>query len=168
MIKASGGRLAAVSPAYAPTCAVEFVDLVASTIIVRSLEREDAGDLLPSPMPGASPAALEQERTSPRASRAVQLRRHAEGIEDGELKASMETSRARKAAIAAELAPTGEHSPLAGIAGRPGAAQIRDGLPPGLTRQVIQACCQVPPAGFIAGTTAETYDPELITVNLRH
>jgi hypothetical protein len=139
-----------------------------STIIVRFLEREDAGDLLPSPMPGVSPAALEQERTSLRARRAVQLRMHAEGpIDDGELKVSMETFRASEAAIAAELASIGGHSPLAGTAGRPDAAQIRDRLTLGLKRQVIRACCQVPPVEFIAGTTAETYDPELITVSLR-
>jgi hypothetical protein len=51
----------------------ESADLVVGTIIVCFLEREDAGDLLPSPMPGVSPAALEQERTSLRASRAVPL-----------------------------------------------------------------------------------------------
>jgi hypothetical protein len=101
---------------------IELVGLVAGTIIVRFLEREDAGDLLPSPMPGVSPAALEQERTSLRASRAVQLRMHPEGRYDGELKASMETFRAREAAIAAELASIGEHSPLGAIAGRPDAA----------------------------------------------
>jgi hypothetical protein len=56
---------------------------------------------------------------------------------------------------------------VAGIAGRPGAARIREGLPLGLKRQVIRACCQVPPVEFIVGTAAETYDPELITVNLR-
>jgi hypothetical protein len=59
------------------------------------------------------------------------------------------------------------HSPLAGTAGRPDAARIRDGLTLGLKRHVIRACCHVPPVGFIAGTTAETYDPELITVSLR-
>ncbi len=63
----------------------------------------------------------------------MQLRRHAEGVGDGELKASMETFRAREAAMAAELASTGEHSPLAGIAGRPDAAQIQDG--PGRDRR---------------------------------
>lgn len=51
-------------------------------------------------MPGVSPAALAQERTALRARRAVQLRMHAEGGHDGELKASMETFRAREAAIA--------------------------------------------------------------------
>ena len=79
----------------------------------------------------------------------------------------METFRTHEAAFAAELASTGEHSPLAGTAGRPDAAQIRDGLTLGLKRHVIRACCHVPPVGFIAGTTAETYDPELITVSLR-
>jgi len=58
-------------------------------------------------------------------------------------------------------------TPLAGTAGRPDAAQIWDGLTLGLKRQVIRACCQVPPVEFIAGTTAGTDDPELITVNLR-
>jgi hypothetical protein len=87
--------------------------------------------------------------------------------DDGELKASMETFRAREAAIAAELASIGEHSPLVGIAGRPDAAQIWEGLTLGLKRQVIRACCQVPPVEFIVGTTAEIYDPELVTVNLR-
>jgi len=129
MIKAGGGCLAAISSACAPTCAVEFADLVVSTIIVCFPERQDAGDLLPSPVPGVSHSW--QKRASLRARRAVQLRRHAEGVGDGELKASMETFRAREAAMAAELASTGEHSPLAGIAGRPDAAQIRDGLPPG-------------------------------------
>jgi short chain dehydrogenase len=65
--------------ACAPTCPVEFADLVVRTIIVRFLEREDVGDFLPSPMPGVSPAALEQERASLRARRAVPLRMHAEG-----------------------------------------------------------------------------------------
>ena len=130
MIKAGDGCLAAISSACAPTCAVEFADLVVSTIIVCFPERQDAGDLLPSPVPGVSPAflagarlpACQESRAAPEARR---------GGSDGELKASMETFRAREAAMAAELASTGEHSPLAGIAGRPDAAQIRDGLPPG-------------------------------------
>ncbi len=63
--------------------------------------------------------------------------------------------------------PSASTPPLAGIAGRPDAAQIWDGLTLGLKGQVIRACCQVPPVEFIAGTTAEIYDPELITVNLR-
>jgi hypothetical protein len=85
---------------------------------------------------------------------------HAEGrIDDSELKASMETFRAREAAIAAERASTGEHSPLAGTAGRPDAAQIWDGLTLGLKRHATRACCQVSPVEFIAGTTAGTYDP---------
>ena len=103
-----------------------------------------------------------------RARRVVQLRMRAEGrIDDSELKASMETFRTREAAIAAELASIGEHSPLAGIAGRPGAARIWGGPTLGLKRHVIRACRQVPPVGFIVGTTAETHDPGLITVNLR-
>ena len=56
---------------------------------------------------------------------------------------------------------------MAGTAGRPDTARIRDGLTPGLKRHVIRACCHVPPVAFIAGTIAGTYDPELITVNLR-
>ena len=56
----------------------------------------------------------------------------------------METFRTHEAAIAAELASTGEHSPLAGTAGRPDAARIRDGLTLGLKRHVIRACCHVP------------------------
>ena len=112
-------------------------------------------------MPGVIPAALEQERASLRARRAAQLRMHAEWpIDDGELKASMETFRAREAALAAELASIGEHSPLAGTAGRRDAGRIWEGLTLGLKRQVIRACCPVPPAEFIAGTTAETYDPQ--------
>ena len=97
----------------------------------------------------------------------MQLRRHAEGVGDGELKASMETFRAREAARAAELASTGEHSPLAGHrrASRRRADPGR--AAPGLERQVIRACCQVPPARFIAGAAAGTCDPELITVSLR-
>jgi hypothetical protein len=60
----------------------------------------------------ASGAEGQQEHASLRARRAVQLRMHAEGaIDDGELKASMETVRAREAAIAAERASIGEHSP---------------------------------------------------------
>jgi hypothetical protein len=72
----------------------------------------------------------------------------------------MQTVRAREAAIAAERAFIGEHSSLAGTAGRPDAAQIRDGLTSGLKRHAIRACCQVPPVEFIAATTAGTYDPQ--------
>jgi hypothetical protein len=71
----------------------------------------------------------------------------------------METFRTHEAAIAAELASTGEHSPLAGTAGRPDAARIRDGLTLGLKRHAIRGCCQVSPVEFIAGTTAGTNDP---------
>ena len=78
MIKAGGGCLAAISSACAPTCAVEFAGLVVSTIIVCFPERQDAGDLLPSPVPGVSHSW--QKRASLRARRAVQLRRHAEGV----------------------------------------------------------------------------------------
>jgi hypothetical protein len=88
------------------------------------------------------------------------------GRYDGELKASMETFRTHEAAIAAEPASIAS-TPLTGIAGRPDAARIRDGLTLGLKRHVIRACCHVPSVGFIAGTTAGTYDPELITVSLR-
>ena len=146
----------------------EFADRVVSTIITRYLAREDAGDLLPPPAPGADPAALEAERASLRARRAVQLRLHAEGtIDDGELATTLETFRARDTAIVAELAAVGEHSPLAGIAGRRDAAEIWEGLTLGLRRQVIRACCGTPAIVFAHGTAADAYDPRLIIVNLR-
>jgi site-specific DNA recombinase len=153
----------------APRRPAEFADKVVTTIITRYLAREDAGDLLPAAAPGIDPAALEQERTELRGRRLVQLRMHAEGsIEDDELKVTLETFRAREAAIDAELASIGEHSPLAGIAGRPDAAEIWEGLTLGLRREIIRACCDEPPVLFIPPKApGAVYDPELIKVNLR-
>jgi hypothetical protein len=148
-------------------CPVEFADLVVNTIIVRFLEREDSGDLLPSSMSEVRSAALEQEHTSLPARRAVQLRMHADGaIDGGELKAwhgDVPGARDRHrggAGVPPASTPRWRESPGVPTPCRSGRAA------PGLGRQVIRAYCQVPPDEFTAGATAEVYDPELITVNL--
>lgn len=137
-------------------------------VITRYLAREDAGDLLPSPRAGPDRAALEAERTALRGRRAVQLRLHAEGsIDDDELKTALETFGARLAVISAELENTGRHSVLTGIAGRPDAAQVWDGLTLGLRREVIRACCEDPPVVFLPGKPPDVFNPELIKLNIK-
>ena len=147
---------------------VEFADAVVRGVITRYLAREDAGDLLPSPRAGPDRAALEAERTALRGRRAVQLRLHAEGsIDDDELKTALETFGARLAVISAELENTGRHSVLTGIAGRPDAAQVWDGLTLGLRREVIRACCEDPPVVFLPGKPPDVFNPELIKLNIK-
>lgn len=147
---------------------VEFADRVVSEVITRYLAQEDAGDLLPAPAPGINRAALEQERSALRARRLVQLGMHAQGtIDEGELKTTLEAFRAREAAISAELDSAGERSPLAGIAGRPDASEIWEGLTLGLKREIIRTCCDAPPVVFLHGKPPDVFDPGLITVNLK-
>jgi hypothetical protein len=117
---------------------------------------------------GPDRAALEAERTALRGRRAVQLRLHAEGsIDDDELKTALETFGARLAVISAELENTGRHSVLTGIAGRPDAAQVWDGLTLGLRREVIRACCEDPPVVFLPGKPPDVFNPELIKLNIK-
>jgi hypothetical protein len=91
-----------------------------------------------------TPADLRREAASLRELLNEQARMHARGVIDGQqLAAGSAELRARLGATEGRLNALEETSPLAGIAGRPDAAKIWDGLELGRKRAILRAAATV-------------------------
>jgi DNA invertase Pin-like site-specific DNA recombinase len=105
----------------------------------------DAADLLIPPEGGDKTAAeLRREVTALRELLNEQARLHARGVIDGQqLAAGSEELRSRLSAAEGKLSALEATSPLAGIAGRPDAAEIWRGLDLGRKRAILRAAVTV-------------------------
>jgi site-specific DNA recombinase len=117
-------------------------ELVAETIIAR-LKRPDAVNLLPASK-GIDTGALRREASSLRELLDEQARLHARGIIDTrQLAAGSAELRTRLEQAENTLAEAAATSPMAGLAGQPGAGQVWERLDLGRRRAVLRALVDV-------------------------
>jgi site-specific DNA recombinase len=174
-VKVSGGR--ADNPTY--HCATVAgghlrrqarpVDDMVSKLITGRLARPDAADLLPSrDRPGVDVRALRAEQAALRELLDEQARLHARRIiDERQLEAGSIEIRGKLDAIEAQLEAAAPVSPLAGIAGRPDAADVWAGLDLGRKREIVKALVTVtllPMTGRLRGVV---FDPDSVRIRWR-
>jgi site-specific DNA recombinase len=120
-------------------------DKFVETTVTERLSRSDAADLLIPPVDGDRGAAeLRREVADLRELLNEQARLHARGVIDGQqLAAGTRELRARLGPTEDKLGALENASPLVGIAGRPDAAAIWDGLDLGRKRAILRAAVTV-------------------------
>jgi site-specific DNA recombinase len=113
--------------------------LVEETVIAR-LERPDAADLIPAADGEVDIPALYAEEKSLRELLNEQARLHARKVIDiQQLEAGSRELQGRLGQVQAAIATAEERSPLAGIAGRPDAGEIWEGLDLGRRRALLRS-----------------------------
>lgn len=146
------------------------VDDMVSRVITGRLAMPDAAGLLPSAgRPDVDVRALRAEQAALRELLDEQARLHARRIiDERQLAAGSIELRGRLAGIGAQLEAAAPVSPLAGIAGRPDAADVWAGLDLGRKREIVKALVVVtllPMAGRLRGVV---FDPDSVEVRWRH
>ena len=176
-VKVSGGR--AENPTY--HCFSETgslahlrraalpVDDMVSRLITGRLARPDAADLLPSARRlDVDVRALRAEQAALRELLDEQARLHARRIiDERQLEAGSIELRGKLDDIEQQLAAAAAVSPLAGIAGRPDAADVWAGLDLGRKREIVKALVTVtllPMTGRLRGVV---FDPDSVRIRWR-
>jgi site-specific DNA recombinase len=123
--------------------AAKPVDELVEAALIARLERPDAADLIPA-SGGVDLAALYAEEASLRELLNEQARLHARKVIDGQqLEAGSRELRVDLTRVRAAIAAAEITSPLAGIAGRPDAAQLWKGLDLGRKRALLRVLADV-------------------------
>jgi len=147
---------------------VRPVDDFVVRVITGRLAQPDAADLLPQDgRPDIDVAALRKEAAALRELLDEQARLHARRIIDGrQLEAGSAELRGKLDQVEQQLTDAAGTSPLAGIAGRPDAAEIWKGLDLGRKREIVKAMVTVTllPVEKLSG---RVFDPDTVRIE-RH
>jgi hypothetical protein len=177
-IRVEGGR--AISPAY--QCnprsggiprhlrrAAGPVDDFVSRVITARLAKPDAADLLPSRrQPDVDVARLRLEAASLRELLDQQARLHARRIiDERQLEAGSIELRGKLAEVERQLASVAGVSPLAGIAGRPDAADVWKGLDLGRKREIVKALVVVTLLPMTGNLRGRVFVPDSVRIDWR-
>jgi DNA invertase Pin-like site-specific DNA recombinase len=174
-VKVSGGRAdnptyhcATVAGSHLRRQALPVDDLV-SRLITGRLARPDAADLLPlATRPDVDVRALRAEQAALRELLDEQARLHARRIiDERQLEAGSIEIRGKLHVIETQLEAAAPVSPLAGIAGRPDAADVWAGLDLGRKREIVKTLVTVtllPMTGRLRGVV---FDPDSVRIRWR-
>jgi hypothetical protein len=115
-----------------------------SRLLVARLSQRDATSLLAPPVSGPDVTGLRVELARLRRLLDDQARLHArEVITTSQLETGSRELQAKMRAVEEQLDTAGEHDPLVGIAGRPDAAQVWEGLSVAQRRQILRLLLDV-------------------------